>query len=42
MVMIDAPRAGTEHARLAYDRIAGEYDEYVGYVEKYLLSDGRY
>ena len=42
MAMTGAPRAATEHARLAYDRIAGEYDEYVGYVEKYLLGDGRY
>jgi ubiquinone/menaquinone biosynthesis C-methylase UbiE len=40
--MTDAPRAATEHARLAYDRIAGEYDEYVGYVEKYFLGDSRY
>src|SRR5918997_1100293 len=42
MVMTDVPCAATEHARLAYNRIAGEYDEYVGYVEKYLLGDGRY
>ena len=40
--MADARHAATEHARRAYDRIADEYDVYVGYAETYLLGDGRH
>jgi ubiquinone/menaquinone biosynthesis C-methylase UbiE len=42
MVMTAASRAGTEHTRRVYDRLAGEYDDYVGYAETYLLGDGRH
>ena len=42
MVIADARRAATEHARRTYDRIAGEYDAYVGYAERYLLGEGRH
>jgi ubiquinone/menaquinone biosynthesis C-methylase UbiE len=42
MVMTDAPRAATAHARRVYDRLAGEYDEYVGYAETHLLGDSRH
>lgn len=40
--MAETRRAATEHAQRVYDRLANEYDDYVGYAEKYLLGDGRY
>ena len=42
MPTAEARRAATEHARRVYDRLAGEYDDYVGYAETYLLGDGRH
>jgi ubiquinone/menaquinone biosynthesis C-methylase UbiE len=37
----DDRQTATERVRRAYDRIAPHYENYVGYVERHLLGDGR-